>query len=136
MDTNELAKACQKHAEAHYNDGGWDVIVECWSLDEIAAFNSEHNVTTVEGFVKAISGVVDVWSERQADARYHERQAVGVRLSDSETKALEDVKSAGFIEVGTGHRWAWPYDSLVEKGLLKIGTKNFCGQNRRVYKVA
>jgi hypothetical protein len=32
----EKIAAVRAHALDHYNKGGWDILVECWSDDEIA----------------------------------------------------------------------------------------------------
>ena len=34
-DVKFMVKAVRKHALAHYEEDGWDYIVECWSDDEI-----------------------------------------------------------------------------------------------------
>lgn len=75
INEQEMVAAVKKHAEAHYNDGGWDVIVECWSDDDIAA--AIHRCTTANGAIALVSRIVGVYAERQADAEYHRRQAVG-----------------------------------------------------------
>lgn len=31
----DLIKAVREHATANYNLGGWDIIVECWSDEDI-----------------------------------------------------------------------------------------------------
>lgn len=33
---NQMVMAVQQHAEEHYEDGGWDVIVECYDYEMIA----------------------------------------------------------------------------------------------------
>lgn len=33
--TAEMVQAVKDHAEEHYNDGGWDVIVECYDDEMI-----------------------------------------------------------------------------------------------------
>jgi hypothetical protein len=65
--TAELVEAVKAHAVAHYNDGGWDVVVETYSDEEIAN-RIGTRVSTVKGAIKAFGFMVDVWSERQADA--------------------------------------------------------------------
>jgi hypothetical protein len=55
------------HALAHYSDGGWDVIVECWSDDQI--LDATRGSRTVSGAVKMLSAVVDVYADQQADAK-------------------------------------------------------------------
>lgn len=60
--TLDLVAAVRNYAEQHYDDGGWDVIVECcddqWIADTIA---------TSGGTWEAV--MANVWSDRQADAR-------------------------------------------------------------------
>lgn len=63
-----LVKAVQEYALKHYNDGGWDVIVECWSADEIASEVTESLCKTPEDAIKVFAPMVDVWADRQADA--------------------------------------------------------------------
>ncbi len=77
--TNDEAKMASKveavkaHALAHYEDGGWDVIVECFSDEDIAdalRMAVEYDVTTPERAIAHFrDGVVAVWADRQADAR-------------------------------------------------------------------
>lgn len=65
----DLSGRLYAHAESHYEDGGWDVIVECFSLDEIAAQLKEDGAVTLEQAIKSFSVQIDVWADRQADAR-------------------------------------------------------------------
>jgi len=63
-----FADQVMAHAKAHYTEGGWDVIVECWDTDQInevleGVFGVEQEAWNV------IESLVDVWSDRQADAR-------------------------------------------------------------------
>lgn len=67
MTTAELVEAVKDHAHEHYEDGGWDVIVECWTDDEIAT--QIGGAKTVESALRKFSAFVDVMSDRQADAR-------------------------------------------------------------------
>lgn len=67
LSTPELIEAVKSHALAHYTDGGWDVVVECYSDDEVAEVIGK--ATTVAGALRKFAPLVDVWSDRQADAR-------------------------------------------------------------------
>lgn len=73
MTYTELAEAVMKHAEAHYEDGGWDVLVECWTIDEIAARLEERldaDQLTPEAAIDSFRTLeVSVWADREADAR-------------------------------------------------------------------
>ncbi len=73
----ELVAAVKKHAEDHYNDGGWDVIVECWTDQELCAHIMQSKAHTVDQAITSFEIPVSVWSERQSDAAFHRREAVG-----------------------------------------------------------
>ena len=66
MPKQELVQAVKAYAHDHYNDGGWDVIVECWTDDEIA--EQIGRTTSLAGALKKFAWLVDVWADRQADA--------------------------------------------------------------------
>lgn len=65
----DLSGRLYAHAESHYEDGGWDVIVECFSLDDIAACLKEDGCVTLDDAIRSFSTSVSVWADRQADAR-------------------------------------------------------------------
>lgn len=67
MSKLEIAEYIQKYAMAHYNDGGWDVIVECWELKDILEQidDGESKEQALQYFKK----IVAVWADQQADAR-------------------------------------------------------------------
>ena len=66
MTKAELVEAVKAHALEHYEDGGWDVIVECWEDDQIA--EQIGGARTVAGALKKFADIVDIWADRQADA--------------------------------------------------------------------
>jgi hypothetical protein len=69
-ETMDLARAVLAYAREHYNDGGWDVIVECWDLQDIcASLTKDPQPTTVDAAVDSFRGAVSVWKDRQDDAR-------------------------------------------------------------------
>lgn len=61
-----LVEGVKAHALAHYNDGGWDVIVEAWTDDDIA--KAIGGARTLRGALRKLSPTVAVWADRQADA--------------------------------------------------------------------
>lgn len=65
MDT--LVEFVKAHALAHYEDGGWDVIVECWSDDEISTELGD--AKTEAEALEAFDFVISILADRQADAR-------------------------------------------------------------------
>ncbi len=70
-----LIVAVRDHALAHYEDGGWDVIVECWDDETIAETLSANResgrgtVRTTKGAIARMAAIVDIYADRQADAR-------------------------------------------------------------------
>lgn len=63
-----VAAAIYKWAEDHYTEGGWDVIVECWTLPMIDEYIVEAGATNFKDGLKAISGLASIWADQQADA--------------------------------------------------------------------
>ena len=63
-----LVEDVKAHAVAHYMDGGWDVIVECWDDSTIA--EQIEGASTLAEAIKAFEPIVDVWADRQADSAY------------------------------------------------------------------
>lgn len=69
----EIVAQVRAYALEHYEDGGWDVIVEAYDDDQIAEVIGQ--VQSLKAAIKKFAVVIDVYSERQADARYHAEQA-------------------------------------------------------------
>jgi predicted RNase H-like HicB family nuclease len=66
MNKEEIAKYIYNYAQEHYNDGGWDVIVECWTIKDIMDHIGDGE--SKEDALKSIEGAVSVWADQQADA--------------------------------------------------------------------
>ena len=65
--TTLLVEAVKAYALAHYEDGGWDVVVETYTDAEIA--DRIGAARTVKSALHAFAPLVDAWSDRQADVR-------------------------------------------------------------------
>lgn len=66
-ETKLFIAAVKAHANEHYNDGGWDVIVECWSDGDIA--KCIHGVHTAQAAIAKVKVIAEIYADRQADAR-------------------------------------------------------------------
>lgn len=64
MNSN-LVQAVRDYANANYNKGGWDIIVECWSDEDI--LGEIGNVKTVSGAIRKVSKVVQVISDYRSE---------------------------------------------------------------------
>lgn len=65
-----LADNIMAYAEQSYEKGGWDVVVECWTLKEIDEYLAECGATNYDDALDAMERLVGVWGDRQAEARY------------------------------------------------------------------
>ena len=68
MTTNEIAEAVQKHAVVNYEVSGWDYIVECWTLQEIADVLTHCNITTVSEAIAHYAELARLFHDRRTDA--------------------------------------------------------------------
>jgi hypothetical protein len=66
MNKEEIAKYIYNYAQEHYDDGGWDVIVECWTMQDIIDHIEDDE--SKEDALKRVESAVGVWVDRQADA--------------------------------------------------------------------
>lgn len=73
-----LTKHVMQHALDHYDDGGWDVIVECYEHGDIEkTITNALVIEFAEGdpkraeelAVAAFADVVGIYADRQADAK-------------------------------------------------------------------
>lgn len=58
MDDSKLVSAILMHAAKHYNEDGWDYIVECYSAGDILLLVAE--CTTVEAAIAKIGGIAKI----------------------------------------------------------------------------
>jgi hypothetical protein len=54
MDTRRLAELVMGHAKVHYEDG-WDYVVECYSIDELAEEIKHFGYTSVADYAKGVA---------------------------------------------------------------------------------
>jgi hypothetical protein len=63
----QLVAAVRQHAVAHYDEGGWDFVVEAFSDGAIIAEIGE--ARTPAGAIRKMRPIVGYYAEQQADAR-------------------------------------------------------------------
>jgi hypothetical protein len=67
MTTEALVSFIKAHALAHYEDGGWDVIVECWDDQDI--ITELGGAETEAEALQAFDFLISILADRQSDAR-------------------------------------------------------------------
>lgn len=73
-----LAQAVMDHANEHYNDGGWDVIVETQSIIDLEQELEAEGINSVRAAIRHFkNGTVAIWADRQAEADHERRLAAG-----------------------------------------------------------
>ncbi len=61
-----LVDAVIQHAEDHYTEGGWDVIVECYDRAMVSDLIGQ--ARTPKGAIAKAASIVSIYADRQADA--------------------------------------------------------------------
>jgi hypothetical protein len=62
---SNLVQAVRDYANANYNEGGWDIIVECWSDADIAS--EIGSVKTISGAIRKVGKVVRVIGDYRSE---------------------------------------------------------------------
>lgn len=65
MTKDELVKAVKQHAADHYEEGGWDYVVECYSDAEVAELIG--GARTVKGAIKKVAKVMKIKGDYRED---------------------------------------------------------------------
>jgi hypothetical protein len=98
MTKSEVVEAVKAHALANYNAGGWDVIVEAWTDEDIASAIGA--ARTLKGAIKKLAPVIDVYSERQADAVISAGEEQGREAAPADEPAGDTWVCGWLIEAG------------------------------------
>lgn len=68
QELTEIAEAVMAHAGEHYEQG-WDVIVECWSIAELAKAIANMETMDLETALKHFASVCGIFHERAMEAQ-------------------------------------------------------------------
>jgi hypothetical protein len=63
----QLIKAVREYAVAHYEEGGWDILVECWEDADIAKPLARANSKTPEDAIAIIGTILGVQDSYRRD---------------------------------------------------------------------
>lgn len=63
----EMIEAVKTYAKAHYNEGGWDSIVECYEDSDLSKEIKEGKCSTVAEAIAYVGKGCEVWDDRRRD---------------------------------------------------------------------
>lgn len=63
----DLIKAVRAHALAHYEEDGWDYVVECYEDADLQQLIEEEGATTAEEAIKALGKVMKLKDDYRKD---------------------------------------------------------------------
>lgn len=72
---DDMIAAVRKHASEHYNEQGWDIIVECYSPAELREALTDGDIetgtvpTTIAQAIEAIRQIATLQDERRREIR-------------------------------------------------------------------
>lgn len=69
MTTKDLIKAVKRHAISNYNTDGWDVVVECYTDEELGAIITIGNCSTEEQAIAAVLADVKPYADFRDEIR-------------------------------------------------------------------
>jgi hypothetical protein len=92
---NELVEAVKAHARDHYEDGGWDVLVECYSDSDIAGI--------VAG-AKTAKGAIRKAAKRLGIAPAP-KSKYGIYYNGVDGRASKSFKSLAELQAYVKDRW-------------------------------
>mgnify|MGYP006279002517 CR=1 FL=1 len=61
----EMIEAVKAHAREHYEEGGWDSIVECYDDEDI--IRDMGTATTVEEAIRNVGKLAGIWDEHRKE---------------------------------------------------------------------
>lgn len=67
LQQKEWCDRVRKHALEHYNEDGWDVLVECW--DDEAIMNAAGVCRNYEQFLANVREICSVMDDRRRDVQ-------------------------------------------------------------------
>ena len=67
MDTlqEDMIKAIRSHANANYENSGWDYVVECWDDDEI--IEEINGCNSIEAAILKVGNIVSIMDDHRKD---------------------------------------------------------------------
>jgi hypothetical protein len=61
-------KAIMQYATEHYNEGGWDMVVECYTVEEID--QETKDAATFDAALNIMRRIATLWHEMEQETRY------------------------------------------------------------------
>lgn len=68
MNEQEMIQAVRKHAYENYEQGGWDIVVECYDDGDILELISDAGAQSAEDAIAAVGKLFELKAERRKEA--------------------------------------------------------------------
>jgi hypothetical protein len=62
-------KRIKEHAAKHYEEGGWDFVVECWGIEEFGEFFARTVYLSYSSALRDVREIASLHNERRQDVR-------------------------------------------------------------------
>jgi hypothetical protein len=69
LSLDQLIDGVKKHALEHYEENGWDIVVECFGRDELIPLLREAGAATLEDAIEAVGEIAKLHDERRREIR-------------------------------------------------------------------
>lgn len=63
----QMIAAVKAHAAAHYEEDGWDSVMECYDDKDLQAEIEESGATTAHEAIRAVGYYAGIWNDRRQD---------------------------------------------------------------------
>ena len=63
----EMIEAVKSYARSHYNEGGWDSIVECYEDSELAQEIEKGKCSSIEEAIAYVGKGCNIWDDYRRD---------------------------------------------------------------------
>lgn len=100
----QLIEKAKAYAQQNY-ENGMDTFVECYDNDQWRTLinnsdedTGEDRLMTWTQIKKTMDAIASVWRDRQADAEYHRRQAIGDPEKAAQVETVQLVKDCPEVE--------------------------------------
>lgn len=65
----QIAKQIMEYAQEHYEEGGWDYVVECHTIESIVQALNENYLTTLDSGLRYFQEAYGIYGEMRQESK-------------------------------------------------------------------